>query len=353
MKKIIIMLALVLSTIITGSNIRAGINYDEKLIESVEESVVEMGFYEKKSNYTFGNPINVYEFVDNKLEVVNNASNYQVYKDGKLILLVLVTENAIKIYEPNPELCSLTNDPDFRVVIKETSAYAITMSECKLVESLPGTDVFELTDEEISEARTKVTGYCTDAVVSINPEQNEINSPLAGVFPSIAQNPYPNGCWCACIAAFCNYYKSLSYTAATVANQYYPGTAAVLVPTASMTTIKTRLQNGYHILTTYINSAVIATIVSNLSPSNNKMYILGWTSSLGGHVTCMYDYELKNDGKYKFWIMDPYGYVYMSSGARKYTIEQTGTAFPSNDKLFGGSNGTYTFSEGLVYSSHY
>ena len=39
--------------------------------------------------------------------------------------------------------------------------------------------------------------------------------------------------------------------------------------------------------------------------------------------------------------------------AKQYSIAQTGTSFPSNQYLFGSTQGTYYFSSGLVYSSHY
>jgi len=351
MKRIIIAILLIIFSVFIQAPVKAKTSIDNDLVEYIEESIVKMGFYEETSSYYFGNPLAVYCLKGDNYERLSNAETYQVYKDDCLILLVTVTNESTKIYQPSKELADITADGSLKIIVKETSAYAVTNDKSVLVEVVPGGDVIKLKDSEIENAKSIKADYKTNELYQLCPGNNGKSMTVIS-FPNIAQNPYPHGCWCACIAAFCNYYKSFSYTAATVANQYYPSTAPSNVPGATMSEIESRLSNGYHIVTNSVTSPNVSTMVSNLS--SNKKYIIGWISyTYGLHVTCMFDYETKSNGTYKLWFMDPWGNSSMSSGAVQYGINQTGTSFPTNTYIFGSTQGTYYFSSGLVYSYYY
>ncbi len=168
-------------------------------------------------------------------------------------------------------------------------------------------------------------------------------------YPLVAQNPYPNGCWAACIASISNYYKSTSYSSTNVVQACLGSNiSANQVPSLTLTCIQDLLSTAYHIETLFSNqSTTLSNYKTNLD--NNKVYILAWAATgYGGHVTMLYGYSEKGNNTSDFYIMDPQYNGSITSGARKYILVQlSSSSFPTNNKI--ADNITYYYSNSLLY----
>lgn len=328
------------------------------VIEVIENSICTLELYDENSVYYVGERIDLYIVNDEKVIEDNQSSTYPIYQDGKLILFVSYYDNTIKIHNSGVEEANevIKSNVDFIIASDNRSAYLITNNDCIVICTNYNKEAGHLSENVINFITMKLKDYRYDEYIKITPGQREAYV-VKSSFPSVPQNPYSNGCWAACIAAFSNYYKGTSYSVSTVANQYYPGTSASSVPKESMTTISNRLNTGYRIV---MNSSNHSETVSNLAANitNNKLYIIGWggdANPASKHVTCMYGYTQNANGTYTLNFMDPWGSgSVMSNYGIKYTLTQTGTtSFPKNNTIFGNLYGSYSFCEGLVYSYRY
>jgi len=342
---------LMIICVISVSKVSANSNvYVNELVRVVENSISKLDEYDCNARYYIGSKINVYETSSGELIPVERASTYPVFVNEKLSYFATLSNDSIKV----AKIALKSNDiiaNGFLILSNETSAYIVGDREIELISVVPGKDVINISNELIEYSRL-LNDY-DDNLTEIFPNNYQLLSITN--FPLKSQYPFPNGCWAACIAAFCKYYRNLNYTAADVVRPYY-GSSPVpsSVPTKSMDEIKNILNVGYHIVTVKSNSCSnISTFINMVN--SNKLFIIGWQSyTNGGHVTCMYDCELDSLNRFTIYIMDPYGaYGTLTSSATTYALTGINSTFPTNNLLFGSNYGIYYYGEDVRYDYWY
>ncbi len=358
-------LAIILSFTMIFSNVSADVSQDttfdvNSISDPIYNALLYYDLYDALSNYSIGNNIEIYDVsVSNALNIRENYLFYPVYKDNQVVLTVYIYNNTAKISTIGVEqLNSIGTNNKVVIVSNESSAFLVSDSKAELIET--DVEVDYLDQEVINLAEELMIQTSNESMeeheLTFSPQvqQLSLNSQSILNFPIVAQNPYPNGCWAACIAAFCNYYKGPSYTATNVVQTCIGNISASSVPGKSIYQIKNYLSNIYSITTVVESqSTAIANFKSRLN--NGKAYIVGWApaSSTSGHVTVLYGYSENSNNTSNFYIMDPQKYSSVTSGATTYILSQLGsTTFPTNSKIFGGGT-TYYFVNSISYSSIY
>ena len=326
---------------------------EETTIAQIENSIVAFQLYNNKSAYSIGEPIVVLEETDGKLNTVNYATTYPVYEDGKLILYSSLYEGVQKTFSiSKDDVGEITSETRYAILVYKEVAFLVTEKDAVAVTANYGAEIPEqLPEGMLDEVRASYMKVYK-STQTIHPDNN---SGTRTTFPIKGQNPYSQGCWAACMAAFLHYYKGLTnYTVSTVVNQHPSMIVMGTLMGDNAAGVQSKFDTSYHITTSLKTKAqVVSGYQSSLN--NNKCYIITWfKTGSGAHMTCMYGYSQTANNVYSLNFMDPYAYASISSGGGYYTLTMNGSTFPSNNKLFGQSDGSYSFTDkAVLYVSMY
>ncbi len=360
MKKII---TVILSFLLFSTNVYADIIKKDdfeisRLTDSICNAIIYYDLYDSSSEYTIGSNVKIYDVQgDDQISERVNCYFYPIYKNNEVILTVYIYGNSAKISTIGVDVLNKIDKSDnFAIVSVESAAFILSDSQAELIETDSTEDV-HLNDAVINYSNNIISHeqHYENSITIPNRyfQKNMLNvQSIISDYPLVAQNPYPNGCWAACIASVCNYYKGLSYTAKNVVQTCLGNIVATEVPSQGIPEIEEHL-NKYRIVTVEEDhSTILDNYKTNLN--NKKVYIIAWAKPNvpNGHVNVLYGYSERNNNTSDFYFMDPQAYSTVSSGATKYIITQIGSSFPTNNKIF-GSGEIYHFVNSLCYSYRY
>ncbi len=356
MKKIILITLILLFSF---TNISAE-NEEEDLLKnfnvlsiasSIGEAIIYFDHYDPLDTYTISSNIPIYDISqDEKITEREYTYLYVVYRNEDPILTVYVHGNSAKISDDFIKQLKDVDSYNNKVLVCSygNNAYLYSTEMKTLIDSAnESSNVTSSFDSLLSKAKKSSLEKILVPSQYLQPPST--NSQTILNYPLVAQNPYPNGCWAACIASISNYYKSTSYTSTNVVQACLGNNlAANQVPSLTLTCIQDLLNTGYHIETAFSDqSTTLSNYKSNLN--NNKVYIIAWAATgYGGHVTMLYGYSERGNNTSDFYIMDPQYNGSITSGARKYMLVQlSSSSFPTNNKI--ANNITYYYSNSLLY----